>query len=207
MSLGETIIYSIPAFGLLGLLYTFIKSGWVSKQEVGTERMAGIANNIAEGAMAFLKAEYRVLSIFVLVVAILLGISGRTEGSSPLIAFSFIFGALCSAAAGFIGMRVATKANVRTTNAARTGLGRALEIAFAGGSVMGLGVVGLGVLGLGTLLLVYSKTFGLDTADNVVRVITVITGFSFGASSIALFARVGGGIYTKAAGCGCRPRR
>ncbi|MCP4123471.1 MAG: sodium-translocating pyrophosphatase [Bacteroidetes bacterium] len=202
MSLGEIIIYVIPAFGLLGLLYTFIKSGWVSKQEVGTERMATIAKNISDGAMAFLRAEYRVLSVFVLIVAVLLGLSGNTEASSPLIALSFIIGAFCSAAAGFIGMKVATKANVRTTNAARESLGKALEIAFAGGSVMGLGVVGLGLLGLGGLLLVYSKVFGIESQDAVVRVITIITGFSFGASSIALFARVGGGIYTKAADVG-----
>jgi K(+)-stimulated pyrophosphate-energized sodium pump len=191
------IIYAIPVFGVLALLYTFWRSAWVSRQEVGTERMAIIAKNIADGAMAFLKAEYRVLIIFVAAVAILLGISGNTQDSSPLIALSFFLGAICSALAGFIGMRVATKANVRTTNAARTSLGKALEVAFAGGSVMGLGVVGLGVLGLGLLFLLYSN-MGWD----INRVITVITGFSFGASSIALFARVGGGIYTKAADVG-----
>ncbi|MBK8493082.1 MAG: sodium-translocating pyrophosphatase [Saprospirales bacterium] len=195
--MGTMLIYLIPVFGVLGLLYTAWKSAWVSRQEVGTERMARIAKAIAEGAMAFLKAEYRVLSIFVIAVAILLGFSGTTEGSSPLIALSFIMGALCSALAGFIGMRVATKANVRTTHAARTSLGKALEVAFAGGSVMGMGVVGLGVLGLGSLFLLYSN-MGWDIA----KVITVITGFSFGASSIALFARVGGGIYTKAADVG-----
>ena len=200
--MGDTLIYLVPAFGVLGLLYTFWKSAWVAKQEVGTERMDRIAKAIADGAMAFLKAEYRVLIIFVLAVAILLGISGNAEGSSPLIALSFITGALCSALAGFIGMRVATKANVRTTNAARTSLGKALEVAFAGGSVMGLGVVGLGVLGLGALFLLYSQMFGVESAENVNKVITVITGFSFGASSIALFARVGGGIYTKAADVG-----
>ncbi len=198
----QTITYAIPVFGILALLYTFWRSSWVSKQEVGTERMAAIAKNIADGAMAFLKAEYRVLAIFVLAVAILLGVSADNENSSYLVAFSFIIGAICSGLAGFIGMRVATKANVRTTNAARTNLGKALEVAFAGGSVMGLGVVGLGVLGLGILFLVYSNMFGVDTQENVNRVITVITGFSFGASSIALFARVGGGIYTKAADVG-----
>ncbi len=195
--MGQTITYLVPVFGVLALLYTFWRSAWVSKQEVGTERMGRIAVNIADGAMAFLKAEYRVLAIFVLAVAILLGISGNTADSSPLIALSFVLGAICSALAGFIGMRVATKANVRTTNAARTSLGKALEIAFAGGSVMGLGVVGLGVVGLGVLFLGYSS-IGWD----INRVITVITGFSFGASSIALFARVGGGIYTKAADVG-----
>ncbi|HMQ62419.1 MAG TPA: sodium-translocating pyrophosphatase [Flavilitoribacter sp.] len=195
--MASTITLAIPLFGVLALLFTFFRSSWVTKQDQGTERMAGIAKNISEGAMAFLKAEYRVLAVFVIAVAILLGISGNTEGSSPLIALSFIVGAVCSALAGFIGMRVATKANVRTTNAARTSLGKALEVAFAGGSVMGLGVVGLGVLGLGTLFLIYNG-MGWDTG----KVITVITGFSFGASSIALFARVGGGIYTKAADVG-----
>ena len=193
---------SIPAFGILALLYTFWKSSWVTKQEVGTPRMATIAENIADGAMAFLKAEYKVLSIFVIVVAILLGVSGNTENSSPLVALSFILGAICSALAGFIGMKVATKANVRTTNAARTSLGKALEVAFAGGAVMGMGVVGLGLLGLGTLFLVYSGMSTDGVAWDINKVITVVTGFSFGASSIALFARVGGGIYTKAADVG-----
>ncbi|QQS36749.1 MAG: sodium-translocating pyrophosphatase [Ignavibacteriales bacterium] len=192
----------IPLFGLLGLLYTFWKSAWVSKQEVGTDKMKKISSHIAEGAMAFLKAEYKVLSIFVICVAILLGVSANPENSSPMIAVSFIVGALCSALAGFIGMRVATKANVRTTNAARHSLGKALEIAFAGGSVMGMGVVGLGVLGLGGLFVIYGDMFGIDNVTDLNRVITIITGFSFGASSIALFARVGGGIYTKAADVG-----
>jgi len=195
--MGQSLILLIPIFGILALLFTFWKSSWVTKQEVGNEKMARIAKNIADGAMAFLRAEYKVLSIFVVAVAILLAISGNTEASSPLVALSFIIGAFCSAMAGFIGMKVATKANVRTTNAARTSLGKALEVAFAGGSVMGLGVVGLGVLGLGSLFAIYSN-MGWD----VNKVITVLTGFSFGASSIALFARVGGGIYTKAADVG-----
>jgi len=183
--------------GVVALLFTFWKSAWVTKQDEGTEKMARIAKNIADGAMAFLKAEYKVLAIFVALVAVLMAWSGMNPDSSPLVALSFILGAICSALAGFIGMRVATKANVRTTNAARTSLGRALEVAFAGGSVMGLGVVGLGVLGLGVLFLLYTNMgWGID------KVLTVITGFSFGASSIALFARVGGGIYTKAADVG-----
>ena len=194
--------YIIPLFGLLALLYTFWKSSWVAKQDAGTDKMIKISKHIAEGAMAFLKAEYRVLSIFVICVAILLAFSADSQESSPFVAVSFLTGAICSALAGFIGMRVATKANVRTTNAARTSLGKALEIAFAGGSVMGLGVVGLGVLGLGTLFLIYSSAFGVDTRADLTRVITILTGFSFGASSIALFARVGGGIYTKAADVG-----
>ena len=200
--MGQTLIYTIPAFGILALIFTMWKSAWVTKQEVGTEKMANIAKYISDGAMSFLKAEYKVLSIFVVAVAILLAITGRSEASSPLVAMSFVLGAICSALAGFIGMKVATKANVRTTNAARTGLGKALEVAFAGGAVMGLGVVGLGVLGLGILLIVYSQMYGIESQSQVTRVITILTGFSFGASSIALFARVGGGIYTKAADVG-----
>lgn len=199
---AQTLIYLIPVAGVIALLYTMWKSAWVARQDPGTEKMQIIAKNIATGAMAFLKAEYRVLAIFVVAVAILLGLSGNVATSSPLIAASFVIGAFCSGLAGFIGMRVATKANVRTTHAARTGLGEGLNIAFAGGSVMGLGVVGLGVLGLGVLLLVYTKMWGIEDPNMVVKVINVITGFSFGASSIALFARVGGGIYTKAADVG-----
>ena len=195
--MGQNLIYLIPVLGVIGLLYTFWKTSWVNKQDEGTDLMKSIAAAIQDGAMAFLRAEYKVLAIFVAVVAILLAVSGNTEGSSPLVGLSFIVGAFCSGLAGFIGMKVATKANVRTTNAARTSLGKALEVAFAGGSVMGMGVVGLGVLGLGVLFLAYSN-MGWDIA----KVITVITGFSFGASSIALFARVGGGIYTKAADVG-----
>ena len=200
--MNNTISLAVPFFGVLALLYTVWKSAWVSKQEVGSEKMGRIAKNIADGAMAFLRAEYKVLAIFVAIVACLMAWSGMKEGSSWLVAVSFILGAFCSALAGFIGMKVATKANVRTTNAARSGLGKALEVAFGGGAVMGLGVVGLGVLGLGLLFLVYSKMFGISDMASVNKVITVLTGFSFGASSIALFARVGGGIYTKAADVG-----
>lgn len=200
--MGQSLIYLIPVFGLISLLFTYWRASWITKQDEGTNKMKIIGNAIQEGAMAFLKAEYRILSVFVLIVAILLSLSGNNADSSPVIGVSFIVGALCSGLAGFIGMRVATKANVRTTNAARTSLAKALEIAFTGGSVMGLGVVGLGVLGLGTLFLIYANTFGIGDADAVNRVITIITGFSFGASSIALFARVGGGIYTKAADVG-----
>lgn len=196
----ENLVYYLPIFGIIGLLYVAWRSAWVAKQDPGTAKMQDIAARIAEGAMAFLKAEYRVLAIFVVCVAILLGVSAGAD-SSPMVAVSFILGAICSALAGFIGMRVATKANVRTTNAARTGLGKALEVAFIGGSVMGMGVVGLGVLGLSVLFIAYGEMFGTD-AVGIQRVITVITGFSFGASSIALFARVGGGIYTKAADVG-----
>ena len=200
--MGSNIIYAIPAFGVLALLFTFWKSSWVTKQEVGTDKMARIAKNIQDGAMAFLKAEYRVLAVFVVVVAAILAFTANADSSSWMVAVSFILGAICSALAGFIGMRVATKANVRTTNAARTSLGKALEVAFAGGAVMGMGVVGLGVLGLSILFILYSSQFGTADQASVTRVITVLTGFSFGASSIALFARVGGGIYTKAADVG-----
>jgi K(+)-stimulated pyrophosphate-energized sodium pump len=198
----ENILYLLPVFGVLGLLFVVWKSAWVNKQDAGTDKMKKIAGHIAEGAMAFLKAEYKVLAIFVVCVALLLGFTANSETSSPLVGVSFVLGAFCSALAGFIGMRVATKANVRTTNAARTSLGKALEVAFAGGSVMGMGVVGLGVLGLSTLFIIYSKMFGIDNQMNLTQVITILTGFSFGASSIALFARVGGGIYTKAADVG-----
>lgn len=194
----EAVVPYLWAFGILGLIYVFVKNAWVSKQEVGDEKMARIAKNIADGAMSFLKAEYKILSVFVAAVAVLLFFKGQSEeGSNGLVAVSFIVGAICSALAGFIGMRVATKANVRTTNAARTSLPKALEVAFAGGSVMGLGVVGLGVLGLGLLFALYSaQGWGID------EVLNVLSGFSLGASSIALFARVGGGIYTKAADVG-----
>ena len=194
----EALIPYLWAFGIVGLIYVFVKNAWVSKQEVGDEKMARIAKNIADGAMSFLKAEYKILSVFVAAVAVLLFFKGQNEaGSNGLVAVSFIVGAICSALAGFIGMRVATKANVRTTNAARTSLPKALEVAFAGGSVMGLGVVGLGVAGLGILFTVYSaQGWGID------EVLNVLSGFSLGASSIALFARVGGGIYTKAADVG-----
>ncbi|WP_299164156.1 sodium-translocating pyrophosphatase [uncultured Eudoraea sp.] len=197
----ELIVNILPAFGVLALLFVLIKNIWVSKQEVGNEKMARIAKNIADGAMSFLKAEYKILSIFVVAVAILLYFKGNAEeGSNGMVAVSFIVGAICSALAGFIGMRVATKANVRTTQAARKSLGKALEVAFAGGSVMGLGVVGLGVLGLSGLFMIYQMIW--PGAENIPMVLNVLSGFSLGASSIALFARVGGGIYTKAADVG-----
>ncbi len=197
----EFIISYLPLFGILALVFVFIKNKWVTKQEVGNEKMASIAKHIADGAMSFLKAEYKVLAIFVVAVAILLYFKGEyEEGSHGMVALSFIVGAICSALAGFIGMKVATKANVRTTNAARTSLGRALEVAFAGGAVMGLGVVGLGVLGLSSLFMLYQSIW--PGSENLTMVLNVLSGFSLGASSIALFARVGGGIYTKAADVG-----
>lgn len=199
---ANQLISIIPVFGIIALLFTAWRSSWVARQDSGTERMERIADNIALGAMAFLRAEYRILAIFVASIAVLLLVGGlTTESNSPFAALSFILGALSSALAGYIGMRVATKANVRTTQGARTSLGEGLKIAFAGGSVMGMGVVGLGVLGLGSLFLIFSKTIG-SGPESINTVMTIITGFSFGASSIALFARVGGGIYTKAADVG-----
>ncbi|MBC8243777.1 MAG: sodium-translocating pyrophosphatase [Verrucomicrobia bacterium] len=188
----------IPIIGAVALLYTFWFSKWVANRDAGTDRMKRIAGYITEGAMAFLKAQYTRLAWFVVIVAVLLGVTSTDEKTSPLIALSFAVGALCSGLAGYIGMRVATNANVRTANAARSGLNQALNVAFRGGSVMGMGVVGLGVLGLSLLFLFYKGQEGWD----INKVITVLTGFSFGASSIALFARVGGGIYTKAADVG-----
>ena len=190
-------MYVIGA-GALAMLYAFWKTSWITAQDEGTSRMKQIGASIADGAMAFLKAEYRVLAVFVIAVAVLLSIanSGQAD-SSPLIALSFVVGAFASAFAGFLGMKVATKANTRTTNAARTSLAQALNVAFTGGSVMGLSVVGLGVLGLGGLFIFYSSHF-----DSMDVTLNVLSGFSLGASSIALFARVGGGIYTKAADVG-----
>ena len=194
----ELIINYLPLFGVLAIAFILVKNSWVSKQDGGNEKMATIAKHIADGAMSFLKAEYKMLSIFVVAVAILLYFKGVSEeGSNGMVAVSFIIGAICSALAGFIGMKAATKANVRTTQAARTSLGKALEVAFAGGAVMGLGVVGLGVLGLSSLFIFYSGQ-GWELSE----VLNVLSGFSLGASSIALFARVGGGIYTKAADVG-----
>ncbi|HVM88766.1 MAG TPA: sodium-translocating pyrophosphatase [Puia sp.] len=202
----EKLIYLVPVMGAVGLLYTFIKFSWVSKQESGTPRMQEISNYIAEGAMAFLKAEWKILGYFVVIAALLLGIMGASNPhSSWVIALSFILGAVLSATAGYIGMRSATKANVRTAHAARTSLSKALSVSFTGGSVMGLGVAGLAVLGLGGLFIILKQIFAPAAAVNseeMKTTIEVLTGFSLGAESIALFARVGGGIYTKAADVG-----
>src|SRR6185295_9772422 len=202
----DKLIYLVPAMAVLGLLYTFIKFNWVSKQDAGTDRMKEISTYIAEGAMAFLRAEWKILTYFAIIVALLLGFMGsRSESSHWSIAVAFLIGAFFSALAGFIGMKAATKANVRTAHAARTSLAKALNVSFAGGSVMGMGVAGLAVLGLGGLFIVLKMIFAPDApVDSVemVRTIEVLTGFSLGAESIALFARVGGGIYTKAADVG-----
>ena len=199
--MDNNIIYVLVA-GLLALIFSFWKTSWIEKQDQGTKKMVVIGSSIADGAMAFLRAEYRVLSVFVVAVAIILGVANNNNPeSSVFIAFSFLIGAVASGLAGFLGMRVATKSNNRTTNAARDNLERALNVAFSGGSVMGLSVVGLGVLGLGGLFLLYTNMYGSDF-ESIGTVLNVLSGFSLGASSIALFARVGGGIYTKAADVG-----
>jgi K(+)-stimulated pyrophosphate-energized sodium pump len=186
--------------GVVALIFAFLRSSWINKQDAGDGTMVKIAGHIRQGAMAFLGREYRVLSVFVLGAAALLAYANYgKEGSSALIGVSMIVGAACSGLAGYFGMRVATAANVRTAAAARTSLNKALGVAFSGGAVMGFSVVGLGVLGLSVLYLVYATMFGWD---DMAKIATVLTGFSFGASSIALFARVGGGIYTKAADVG-----
>ncbi|MBS1771614.1 MAG: sodium-translocating pyrophosphatase [Bacteroidetes bacterium] len=202
----NSLFYLVPACGVLALLYTMVKGSWVSKQDAGSDRMKEISKYIAEGAMAFLKAEYKILTYFVIIAGLLLGFMGYSNPkSSPVIALAFVIGAVFSALAGFIGMRIATKANVRTANAARTSLSKALAVSFGGGSVMGLGVAGLAVLGLGSLFIIFKMVFAPEAAVNseeMERAIEVLTGFSLGAESIALFARVGGGIYTKAADVG-----
>ena len=202
------LIYFIPVFGLLGIGAMLIKSAWVKKQDAGEGSMTELSGYIADGAMAFLRAEWKVLSYFVVLAVILLAWSGTTVAtSSPFIAVSFVFGAFLSAFAGYLGMRIATKANVRTTQAAKTSLAKALEVSFTGGTVMGLGVAGLAVLGLGSLFIVLYQVYVINTQGSVngeamQKALDVLAGFSLGAESIALFARVGGGIYTKAADVG-----
>jgi K(+)-stimulated pyrophosphate-energized sodium pump len=207
--MNDYVIYLVPALGIIGLIVMAIKSAWVSKQDAGDKNMQELAGYIADGAMAFLKAEWKVLSIFVAIAAALLAysgtiheINGKPIHSSWIISISFIIGAVFSATAGYIGMKVATKANVRTTQAARTSLKQALKVSFTGGTVMGLGVAGLAVLGLGGLFIAFLNIFSDLGTDTVKTAIEVLTGFSLGAESIALFARVGGGIYTKAADVG-----
>lgn len=196
----------VPIFGIIALLYTFIQSTWVNKQSAGNDRMKEISGHIADGAMAFLKAEYKIMMYFVVIVAILLALMGASNANSHwTIGVAFVIGAVLSALAGYIGMKIATKANVRTAEAARTSLSKALKVSFAGGSVMGMGVAGLAVLGLGALYLIIKQIFAPGAAvdsHEMERTIEILTGFSLGAESIALFARVGGGIYTKAADVG-----
>jgi K(+)-stimulated pyrophosphate-energized sodium pump len=206
------IVYLVPAFGIVGLLYTAWKFSWVSKQDAGNDKMQELSGYIADGAIAFLKAEWKILTYFAIPTAILLAWLGTQTGtaenpihSSPLIALAFLIGAIFSATAGYIGMIVATKANVRTAEAARTSLAKALNVSFTGGSVMGMGVAGLAILGLGGLFIAFYQIFAQGQALTSVEMktaIEVLAGFSLGAESIALFARVGGGIYTKAADVG-----
>ncbi|HVX25414.1 MAG TPA: sodium-translocating pyrophosphatase [Parafilimonas sp.] len=204
--MNETLFLLVPVMGIIGLLYTFVKFNWVNKQEAGSDHMKTISKYIAEGAMAFLKAEWKILGYFVVIVALLLGVMAMSNPNSHWsIAIAFIIGAVCSATAGYIGMKVATKANVRTAHAARTSLSKALKVSFTGGSVMGLGVAGLAVLGLSSVFLILKHIFapGADAnSEEMVKTIEILTGFSLGSESIALFARVGGGIYTKAADVG-----
>jgi len=199
-------LYAVPALGIFALFYTWLRAGWVTKQDAGDARMTTIAGYIADGAVAFLKAEYKVLALFGLLAGVFLFYLGSTSGnSSPIIVIAFLIGAVFSALAGFIGMKIATKANVRTAQAAKTSLSTALNVSFSGGSVMGMGVAGLAVLGLGSLFIIFYKLFvpsGLANGMEMEKALEVLTGFSLGAESIALFARVGGGIYTKAADVG-----
>ncbi len=196
------ILYTGIGSGVLALLFSLWRSSWVKKQDPGNAKMQEIGLAVREGAMAFLSREYKVIGIFVFTVAILLAIGN--EGNVKLVALSFVVGALCSALAGYIGMRIATDANMRTTQAARKGLTEALQVAFSGGSVMGMSVVGLGLLGVSVLFVFYTQVLGMgmDIVSLKTTVLPIINGFAMGASSIALFARVGGGIYTKAADVG-----
>ncbi|MFH1268583.1 MAG: sodium-translocating pyrophosphatase [Planctomycetota bacterium] len=202
------LIYLCPVVAIAALIYAYLKAAWVKRQDEGTDRMKLIGGWIAEGAMAFLGREYRVLAVFVVAVAILLGVSnqivGEAQGTNGLIALSFALGAFCSGLAGYFGMKTATRANTRTASAARKGLNDALQVAFAGGSVMGLSVVGLALTGTGALFILYMQLYpeALTDAGAMTLVLNILSGFSLGASSIALFARVGGGIYTKAADVG-----
>ncbi|HRI02022.1 MAG TPA: sodium-translocating pyrophosphatase [Saprospiraceae bacterium] len=212
----QNLVYLLPLFGVLGLIYMAYLYSWVSKQDPGDSKMKQISDSIAEGAMSFLKAEYRVLAIFVLIAGTALGIlSTQVDTTHWLIVVAFVLGAIFSITAGYIGMRIATQANVRTTNAARTSLSKALQVSFRGGTVMGLGVAGLAVLGLSSLFaLFFNYYMGGSWATSTIKgisrpateamsvILEVLAGFSLGAESIALFARVGGGIYTKAADVG-----
>ena len=202
----ENLLFVVPLLGIVGLVYMFVLRSWVVKQDTGTEKMSKLASYVKEGAMAFLNAEYRILAVFVVIAGILLGIiSSVVETTHWFIVVAFVIGAVFSAVAGNIGMRIATDANVRTTQAARTSLPEALKVSFRGGTVMGLGVAGLAVFGLSALfalLVGWFVTEGGNFYDEMTVVLEALAGFSLGAESIALFARVGGGIYTKAADVG-----
>jgi K(+)-stimulated pyrophosphate-energized sodium pump len=194
--LYTNLIYLIPVMGVIGIVFMGIKASWVTKQDAGDGDMAKLAGYIADGAMAFLRAEWKILSFFVIIAGLLLAWSGTTVAtSSPIIALSFLCGAFLSAFAGYLGMRIATKANVRTTQAARTSLAQALKVSFTGGTVMGLGVAGLAIIGLGSLFIVfytiYVRSHGMNVnGEGMAKALDVLAGFSLGAESIALFARV-----------------
>ena len=200
----EMILYMVPVIAVLALIYSAIITARISREDAGTDRMKQIAGYISAGAMSFLKAEYKILAIFVVIVGSFLVVTADPVSSSKVIVIAFVVGAFLSAFAGYVGMRVATKANVRTTNAARTSLSKALHISFSGGSVMGISVAALGILGLSLLFILFQKMFNADLqlGAPLKRVLEILTGFSLGAESIALFARVGGGIFTKAADVG-----
>ena len=204
--MDSMIVYLVPLCGIIGLLYTAWRFNWVSKQPAGDANMQKLSGYIADGAIAFLKAEWKVLAYFAIPTAILLAwLGSSTDKSSWIISIAFLIGALFSAFAGYVGMKIATKANVRTAQAARTSLAQALKVSFTGGSVMGMGVAGLAVLGLSLLFIIFYNYFAkgeLLTSEKMRIAIEVLAGFSLGAESIALFARVGGGIYTKAADVG-----
>ena len=200
----KELVYLALGSGVLALVFAWWKTAWINKQDPGNEKMVSIGDSIRKGAMAFLKREYRVLVVAVLLVAALLCFIYK--GEARWVAAAFVFGAFCSALSGFFGMRVATASNLRTANAARKGLPEALRVAFSGGSVMGMSVVGLGLAGLALAFILTAWKTGGDmsslSSDELKGILQIVTGFSMGASSIALFARVGGGIYTKAADVG-----
>ena len=202
----DTILYLVPALAVVGLIYMFVQSRWVRSQSTGEEKMSTIAKHIHEGALAFLSAEYRILAVFVVVAGAILGVVSMLVPTTHwFIVIAFVIGAVFSALAGNIGMRIATEANVRTTQAARTGLAHALKVSFTGGMVMGLGVAGLAVFGLSVLFIFLLNFFAGGVwagVENMTMILEALAGFSLGAESIALFARVGGGIYTKAADVG-----
>ena len=212
----ENLVYILPVFGVIGLIYMADLYSWVSRQDAGEDKMRTISDSIAEGAMSFLKAEYRVLAIYVVIAGTLLGVlSTQVATTHWLIVAAFVLGAVFSITAGYIGMKIATKANVRTTQAARSSLSKALQVSFKGGTVMGLGVASLAVLGLSSLFAIFFQHFmggvwgtavikdnSLEAYKAMSVILEVLAGFSVGAESIALFARVGGGIYTKAADVG-----
>ena len=204
--MDSNIIYVPMLMAVVGLLFMLAKMAWVKKQNPGSEKMQEISQAIKEGALAFLNAEYRLFTVFVVIAGVALyGISAVVETTSWMIVPAFVTGAIFSALAGNIGMRIATEANARTAEAAKTSLPQALKVSFGGGTVMGLGVAGLAVFGLSLLFTFFMSQFlveGGNFYNDMTVILETLAGFSLGAESIALFARVGGGIYTKAADVG-----